>query len=102
MEKIKSVTALPDWFRNRVYRKNLSDLEWFREIRIRERCASILKMFHQAPKGSKNWILDIATGAKEPDPKSLFFFVPNIRITLSSWVYYHIGNIYVRWCGTHI
>jgi len=36
MEKITNVSALPEWFSNQVYRKQLSDIDWYREIQMRE------------------------------------------------------------------
>ena len=36
MDKITKVSDLPEWFFNQVYRKQLSDIDWYREIRLRE------------------------------------------------------------------
>jgi len=43
MDKIRSVKELPDWFRNRKYRKNLSEIDWYREVRKRQYLAGALE-----------------------------------------------------------
>ena len=43
VEKIKNVSQLPDWFRKRDYRKQLSDIDWYREIRRRQSLSSLLE-----------------------------------------------------------
>ncbi len=44
MEKIKDISKLPDWFHKRVYRKQLSDIDWYREIRRRQNLLSLIEM----------------------------------------------------------
>lgn len=36
IKKIKSVSELPDWFKKRQYKKKLSKIDWYREIRQRQ------------------------------------------------------------------
>lgn len=43
MKKITSVSELPDWFKNRSYKKRLSKVDWFREIRMRETVIGLLE-----------------------------------------------------------
>jgi len=44
MEKITSISQLPDWFRKRTYHKRLSDVDWFREIRKRQKLFSSIEL----------------------------------------------------------
>ncbi len=34
MDKIKKVSELPEWFFNQVYRKQLSDIDWYRKLTL--------------------------------------------------------------------
>ncbi len=47
MDKITSVSQLPDWFNKRTYGKQLSDIDWYREIRLRERAVDIQEIAQQ-------------------------------------------------------
>lgn len=44
LKKITSVDQLPDWFFNRQYGKNLSDIEWYRQIRVRQKLNQMVEM----------------------------------------------------------
>jgi hypothetical protein len=48
MEKIKSASELPEWFFKRSYRKQLSDIDWYREIRLRQMVVSTLEFLKRA------------------------------------------------------
>jgi len=48
MEKIKNISELPDWFHKRSYRKQLSDKDWYREIRWRQNLQSLVEMHGEA------------------------------------------------------
>lgn len=43
-KRIKSVSELPDWYKHRSYRKRLSKVDWFREIRMRQSVVRLLEM----------------------------------------------------------
>jgi hypothetical protein len=74
VEKIRSVSALPDWFRSRTYRKKLTDVEWFREIRRREYIAKLLRMSEESSADTKNRFLSILTSdiAKTPSNSLIY------------------------------
>ncbi|MCU7796496.1 MAG: hypothetical protein KZQ75_05145 [Candidatus Thiodiazotropha sp. (ex Myrtea spinifera)] len=42
MEKITDLSRLPELFRNRTYHKQLSDIDWYREIRRRQKIGSLV------------------------------------------------------------
>jgi hypothetical protein len=47
---IDSLSALPQWFRKRNYRKRLPDVEWFREIRRRQYLSKFVEMLGRGRK----------------------------------------------------
>jgi hypothetical protein len=44
MEKIRTVSGLPEWFRNRTYRQGLGKVDWYREISARQIVAHLISM----------------------------------------------------------
>ena len=49
MEKIKDISKLPDWLSKRIYKKQLSDIDWYREVRLRQRLLSVMSVYIESP-----------------------------------------------------
>ena len=44
MKKITDASELPEWFHKRTYQKQLSDIDWYREIRMRQNLLSLVEL----------------------------------------------------------
>lgn len=86
MEKITDISRLPDWFYKRIYRKQLSDINWYREIRIRQSLLSLIEMWGERnlkiPEESRNSLLE---RLKKDDVRSdsMIYFVSQEAIPIS-------------------
>ena len=81
IRKITSATDLPNWFKERPYKKQLSKVDWYREIRHRqfllrmfELQQAIQRMPKSAQEKSNEILLDILEATPRPD--SYIFLVP--------------------------
>lgn len=80
IRRITSVSELPDWFKNRTYKKKLSRVDWFREIRMRQTLIHLLEMgqrhthySEEASNERREFLLRLLEAAPRPD--SLIFLV---------------------------
>ncbi|MGU9977841.1 MAG: hypothetical protein ACNYNY_04055 [Candidatus Oxydemutatoraceae bacterium WSBS_2016_MAG_OTU14] len=78
MEKIKDITKLPDWFSKRVYKKQLSDIDWYRGIRQRQLVLSLVNMHIENPRSNDESSLSLLNEMLERDdvrPDSLVYVI---------------------------
>ncbi len=78
MERIKTVSELPEWFKNKAYRKGLGKAGWYREIRVRQLVLQIISMHPNDvpfPDEAKKILIGMIT---EPvaHPNAYAFYVP--------------------------
>lgn len=75
-KRITSVSELPDWFRNRPYKKRLRSVDWYREVRSRQVLADMLKRRpNDAQIGEESQKVLLELLKKDARPDSLIFFV---------------------------
>ena len=78
--KIKSVSELPDWLKNRYYEKKLTKINWYREIRLRQKLLALLELSRriERPLGElsdKSKELHVKLLQTKPPPDSLIFHI---------------------------
>lgn len=78
MERITKVSDLPEWIRKKTYSNKLSDIDWYREIRRRQKLFSLIdfhkKELTRIDEDSREFLLDMLERDIRPD--SMIFHIP--------------------------
>src|SRR5690349_11996209 len=80
-DRITASAQLPEWFKTRAYEKQLSPIQWFRELRLRQKIKSLVHLGSersspaQRDEEHKAFLLDLVTGGFALRPDSPIYWV---------------------------